>query len=95
MLKPAKNTSHIVSLTKRMQNIREQVGSYLTNFVKWERAFDKVPHQQYFVALERWGVHQPLIEVLDQSYIKVQSGRVPACPEAAPLGAGKQKVSGH
>jgi hypothetical protein len=65
------------------------------NFAKWERAFDKVPHQQYFVALERWKVHQSFIEVLDQSYIKVQSGRVPACPEAAPFGAGKQKVSGH
>lgn len=83
MLNPAKNTSHIVSLIKRMQDVREQVGGYLTiTLLKGRRRLTKYDTNNILLLWNDEGLTSPLL-----------SGRVPPCPEAAPLGAGKRKVT--
>ena len=67
--RPARSTSHAIYLTRRMQDLCEQVASNLViTLLDWEKAFDRLQHHRLYVALERLGVHQHFIDVIRDCY---------------------------
>ena len=67
--RPSRSTSHAIFLTRRIQDISEQQGSNLIiTFLDWEKVFDKVQHDKLYLALQRLGVHEHIIRVLQNCY---------------------------
>ena len=67
--RPSRSTSHALFLTRRMQDIAEQQGSNLIiTFLDWKQAFDKVQHDKLYIALNRLGIHDHLIQVIKNCY---------------------------
>ena len=69
--RPARSTSHAIFILKRIQEFAESTGTplYMT-LLDWEKAFDKVDHDCLCKALERFSIHQEVIEVLRDGYAK-------------------------
>jgi len=52
-----------------MQDIAEQQGSNLIiTFLDWKPAFDKVQHDELYIALNRLGIHDHFIQVIKNCY---------------------------
>ena len=67
--RPSRSTSHALFLTRRMQDIAEQQGSNLIiTFLDWKPAFDKVQHDELYIALNRLGIHDHFIQVIKNCY---------------------------
>ena len=69
--RPSRSTSHAIFLTRRLQDISEQQGSnMILLFLDWEKAFDRIKHDRLWIALQRLGIHEHFIDVLQDGYRK-------------------------
>ena len=69
--RPSWSTSHAIFLTRRLQDISEQQGSnMILLFLDWEKAFDRIKHDRLWIALQRLGIHEHFIDVLQDGYRK-------------------------
>ena len=69
--RPSRSTSHAIFLTSRLQDISEQQGSnMILLFLDWEKAFDRIKHDRLWIALQRLGIHEHFIDVLQDGYRK-------------------------